>query len=247
MKIGMVVHGFPPYDRAGTEIYTAALARELSKRNEVVIICPRYDAGYDHGQVREEALGGQRVVFINYNPSPDRYPFYFFDEIMENSFAMIIEQEQPDVVHWQHFIRCTFGFADLLVEKNIPMVYTLHDYYPICWRCQMMRPDCTVCSGPENGWGCVLCQEMLRAGDELGRHIYHAVSKYERSQPLFARFNELYQGRSHGFNDNDRVVMADQFVQRHELFAKFLEQVKVICSPSIFLGEKVKEYFHGHF
>jgi len=40
MKILQVVHGFPPKQRGGTEIYTYYLSKELAKSHEVHILYP---------------------------------------------------------------------------------------------------------------------------------------------------------------------------------------------------------------
>ena len=37
MKIVQVIHGFPPYNMAGSEVYTYNLSRELAKKDEVYI------------------------------------------------------------------------------------------------------------------------------------------------------------------------------------------------------------------
>ena len=37
MRILQVIHGYPPYYMAGSEVYTYNLARELAKSNEVFV------------------------------------------------------------------------------------------------------------------------------------------------------------------------------------------------------------------
>ena len=37
MRIVQVIHGFPPRNMAGSEVYTYNLSKELSKRHEVIV------------------------------------------------------------------------------------------------------------------------------------------------------------------------------------------------------------------
>jgi hypothetical protein len=39
MRILLIIHGYPPYYMAGSEVYTYNLARELAKNNEVFVFC----------------------------------------------------------------------------------------------------------------------------------------------------------------------------------------------------------------
>jgi glycosyltransferase involved in cell wall biosynthesis len=67
------------------------------------------------------------------------------DDIMKNI--------GPDVVHWHN----TKGFiGQPYAAKHAATIYTAHDYYLICPRSNLLRPDLSTCHGPYNCLSCHL-------------------------------------------------------------------------------------------
>lgn len=73
-------------------------------------------------------------------------------EHLTGPFLKVIEEWQPDVIHWQHFFRIGVEGMTLLRRRfpGIPHLLTLQEYLPLCYRDgQLVRrgPE-TLCSGP---------------------------------------------------------------------------------------------------
>ena len=127
MHITYLVHGFPPFENAGTEQHTALLAREMVEAgNDVTVISATRQPGQLHGTVTSEKWHGVTVHRIVNNiptvplSSKERRP----------EIEQIIQTLIPnctDLVHIQHtqFLSAHIPFAG-------PMIWTLHDAWGWC-------------------------------------------------------------------------------------------------------------------
>jgi len=164
MKILQVVHDFLPKHMAGSEVYTYNLSIELKKRRHEVGIYCRED-GYFNKNFTEtdEEYNGLCVKRIYYNPigplkSIRKFLGMTFGNVsMEKHFKRFLEGFRPDVIHFQHIIGLSPKFISIAQEKKIPTVFTLHDYWFICPRVQLITPTMDVCGGPGSSFKCAEC------------------------------------------------------------------------------------------
>jgi glycosyltransferase involved in cell wall biosynthesis len=83
---------------------------------------------------------------------------YFYDyhprieEIVENE----IRSYRPDLVNIQHLAGASYGVPAAVKRHKLPLVISLHDYWYACERVQLLRPDDTICEGPNEGRNCAL-------------------------------------------------------------------------------------------
>jgi glycosyltransferase involved in cell wall biosynthesis len=72
-----------------------------------------------------------------------------------------LQQFQPDVVHVMHAMK--FSASALLAchEDGAPFIVTLCDFWFLCPRHTLLKPDGTLCSGPSTPWRCVPCLQQL--------------------------------------------------------------------------------------
>ncbi|RLB00268.1 MAG: hypothetical protein DRG83_11790 [Deltaproteobacteria bacterium] len=157
MRILFVVQGLPPQSTGGTELYTYYLARELHRRHEVYIFCRRADPSQEEYAVQSYLLDGLPVTSVN-NSFRKVFDFSmtYKNDIIAGIFARFLEQVQPDIVHIQHLIGLSTSLISICSDKNIPVLLTLHDYWFLCQRGQLLKPDLTICSGPRD-WKCAMC------------------------------------------------------------------------------------------
>lgn len=75
-----------------------------------------------------------------------------------------------DLVHVQHTMRIPLGILEEIQrqarERSIPMVWSLHDYYPTCPCVQLVHPDGSPCPVSE-GQPCEPCDERSTAEREV--------------------------------------------------------------------------------
>lgn len=137
-KIVQVIHGYPPRYNAGSEVYTQALSRALAPRNEVHVFTREEDPFRPDYAVREEHDSADprvRLRVVNIPRSRDRYRHVGVDQ----RFAELLEQVSPDVVHIGHLNHISTSLVREAALRELPIVYTLHDFWLMCPRGQFMQ------------------------------------------------------------------------------------------------------------
>ncbi len=181
LRVLFAVHGFPPDTWAGTEVYTLNLAHELARRGHEVAIFTRAPAqgGEPDFGVREETFEGLRVLRMTHRLAHPSLRASYREPRAEEAFRRVLAEVRPDVVHFQHLIHTSIGLVDAARQAGCATLVHCHDYWAICPRVQLIRPDGVRCS-EGMGAGCYLCVkekafEMIptlkqageRAGDVL--------------------------------------------------------------------------------
>ena len=158
-----VVHGFPPETWAGTEVYTLELAREVQRLGHRCTILTRSpedrseaEGGPPDFEVREDEFDGLRVLRMTHRIDHSDLRQSYRHPEGERVFREVLERERPDVVHFQHLLHFSAGMVGIAREAGVPTVITCNDYWALCARVQLIRPDGERC--PNNmGLGCLWC------------------------------------------------------------------------------------------
>ncbi len=163
MKILQVSHGFPPKEKAGVELYTFYLSKELSARgHRVSVFCREEDPEREEFSSFSDEMDGLRVtrVINNLTRIPDSRILYdnpFFDQ----AFSDLLRQEKPDLVHFQHIIALSGNLIRIAKGQGYPVILTLHDFFILCHRIQLLKRDGSLCPGPRYGLECVSCLDDM--------------------------------------------------------------------------------------
>lgn len=178
MNILQVIHGYPPYYMAGSEVYTYNLTQELSKRNKVHLFTRVENPFMDMYFVFDEEVGSVHVRRINkprgdYNLS-DKY----LDDKVDEAYEKYLKELSPDIVHIQHLSHLSTNIPIITKEDlDIPVIFTIHDFWMFCVRGQLLTPDYRMCVGPSEE-RCVSCLKYLHVNHEeykLYRNHMNAV------------------------------------------------------------------------
>src|ERR1051325_10072817 len=144
MKALIVVHGFPPGAAGGAEIYAHAHARTLHDvhRDEVLVLTREQDRSAPEYRLRFEYRDGLTIAWVNNTFRSVRS----FAESYDNSTigaiaARLIDDFAPDVAHIHHLTCLSTSIVQTLAERNIPSFFTLHDYWLMCHRGQLLNRD----------------------------------------------------------------------------------------------------------
>jgi GT2 family glycosyltransferase/glycosyltransferase involved in cell wall biosynthesis len=159
MRILVVVHGFPPSAQGGSEVYAHAHACALAADGDDVFVLTReHDPSRPEYNVRRDDRGGLRILrvnntFRNTRTFEDTYANSVIDAIANG----VIDHFRPDAAHVHHLTCLSTGIVGLLAERCIPTILTLHDYWLICHRGQLLDVDYRVCDGPDDTGVCARC------------------------------------------------------------------------------------------
>lgn len=245
MRIGLVSHGFPPLERTGVENYTEALARALARGGHAVeVFAPRRDPTLPDLSVRRVEQDGYGLTWVTTNANPRDPAEALNPPGVAARFASFLEHERPQIVHFQHVIKLGI---DLLVEastRGIPCVYTAHDYYPVCHRFTLMKPDLSRCTTPAHAPACARCDlglALLNRIPALGD--YHMGALPEQLEPAQLAELETVLAEREPADERaaaeraaalERRAVLDE--HRHGSFAR----VDLVLAPTHFLAQQLE-------
>lgn len=148
LKVLKVIHGYPPHYMAGSEVYTANFCNEISKKVDLSIFTRIEDEFTKPYNCTESRENGIRIIRVN-KPSRD-YTFRskYQDNRMTKIFQHYLDEIDPDIVHIGHLSHLTIQIINIIHKKNIPIVFTLHDFWMMCIRGQLIKDDYSLCEGP---------------------------------------------------------------------------------------------------
>ncbi|MCE5307556.1 MAG: glycosyltransferase family 4 protein [Acidobacteriales bacterium] len=183
MNILLVSHFFPPTYNAGTENYTLALAKALSKRGHATrVVCAEgWEAGHAHWNgVTDDRFEGIPVcrLHLNWMKPSDPNRSLYDNAVVESWFDHFLEKNRPDVVHVTSVASLGAGTLRSVHRAGIPLVLTLMDFWFLCPSIQLLRSDGSLCDGIVKPWHCQAC---LASSSRLFRRINRFLPR--RLQP----------------------------------------------------------------
>jgi glycosyltransferase involved in cell wall biosynthesis len=243
LSILYVVHGFPPDTWAGTEIYTFNLASEMQRRGHRVTILARVPAPSRANaspaaefSIEDSTFQGLRVLRLVHRLEHKRLRDGYQNSAVERVFRSLLARERFDVVHFQHLIHLSAGLVHVAHERGLATLITCHDYWSICARVQLIRPDGVRCE--ENmGSGCFLCVR------NVGLKQITRLKKLDRvASPLLdAAAAGVRHGRALPPPMRKRWEGFDDLRDRHAYVTGAYKAADLRISPSRFLRRKLVE------
>lgn len=156
MKILKVIHGYPMRYNAGSEVYSQTLCHGLAERHEVHVFTREEDAFAPDFRLRTEHDEDDHRIRVHVVNNP-RYKDRYRARGVDQRFAEVLERVRPDVVHVGHLNHLSTSLLREAAVREVPIVYTLHDYWLMCPRGQFMQmfPEdptdlWTACDGQED-------------------------------------------------------------------------------------------------
>jgi glycosyltransferase involved in cell wall biosynthesis/MoaA/NifB/PqqE/SkfB family radical SAM enzyme len=138
MKILKVIHGYPMRYNAGSEVYSQTLCHALAEHHEVHVFTREEDAFAPDFRLRTERDDDDPRIAVHVVNNPrfkDRYRATGIDL----RFAEILDGVKPDLVHVGHLNHLSTSLLREAALREVPIVFTLHDYWLMCPRGQFMQ------------------------------------------------------------------------------------------------------------
>lgn len=160
-RILHIVHGWPPYNYAGTEGYARSLVLHQAASREVSVLSRIGDCARRSGEAVELFDGGARVTLV-VNNFDQRNPLTrnaLYDPLLEIRSARLLDRVRPTLVHLHHLAGHTLALASQLARRNVPFVFHLHDWWLACARANLLDHERRACTGP-GFTKCARCSPM---------------------------------------------------------------------------------------
>ncbi len=140
LDIGLIAHGWFP-DVGGVQSHMRDLARELRSRgHRVHALCIDTSEGLEPFSSKTEPVEGVEVRRVAYRYHDHRaLADLVRNEDMERAVREWAETTPLDVVHVHHLTGFGLSVLKSLRALELPLVMTLHDYWPLCPRGQMLQ------------------------------------------------------------------------------------------------------------
>jgi len=149
-RIVHLVHGWPPFQHAGTELYAYWLVRQQQPSHDVAVYVRGADPARAHGEAVELFDRGVRVRIVT-NNFTSRNPFRrnaIRDRLIERDFERFLKIERPDLLHIHHLAGHAFSLANVAKRLGIPIVMQVQDWWFLCARVNLFDRDGNRCTGP---------------------------------------------------------------------------------------------------
>jgi GT2 family glycosyltransferase len=153
-----VVHGWPPWNHAGTELYAAWLVRRQAQHREVTVWSRIADPARGLGDALELLDGGARVRLLvrNFDERDPRSRNALASRPVERDFARLLAEVRPQLVHVHHLAGHAARVPAMVRRRGIPLLYQVQDWWTPCARANLCDSARRLCSGPAAG-KCAAC------------------------------------------------------------------------------------------
>ncbi|MFT4512584.1 MAG: glycosyltransferase involved in cell wall biosynthesis [Planctomycetota bacterium] len=163
MRLLYVIHQFFPDCHSGTEQHCLAAAREAQRRGDEVTVLSLH---WDHDRAKppikrfDAPYEGLRVIRLNHwrGLNPNDVLRDYENLHLEGWFQQVLDEVRPDVVHSFHLRQLGSNLLRVAKRYGARVIVSLTDFWFICPRFTLLRPDGQVCNGPpDGGLGCIPC------------------------------------------------------------------------------------------
>jgi len=240
MKILQVIHSFPPYNTAGSEVYTYNLSQELSKRHWVFVFHRINNLHMKEYTLTYNKLDNLEIFRINntfrlYNS----FEMTYKNDAIAEKFSLVLDQVKPDIVHVQHLLYLSTKIIEEVKKRKIPVVFTIADYWLICPQGQLLSNNWVACDG-ENNSECINCiLHQLSIKKSVFSTYYFLKRSVPESLLQFAKNTYLGCCRFLFLTKNKALDLIDE---RISYMKGICPKVDLFISPSKFLRRKFIEF-----
>ena len=146
IKILFVTASYLPESVGGTQLHIKALADALKSGHEVAVLARTCKPEAEEYSLHSYDHDGIPVHTINNTFREARdFSFLYSVEGVNRAMEAVLDDFRPDLVHVHHLTCLSTDFLDLVRQRGIPAVMTLHDFWMVCPRGQRLHRDGTLC------------------------------------------------------------------------------------------------------
>lgn len=257
MKILHYSLGFPPYRSGGlTKFATDLMLQQVCEGHNVSLLWPGEMcslSGKVHIKKRKSFNGINSFEMIKPLPIPYDEGIKKIDSFISKSektvFRSFLESLQPDVIHVHTLMGLYAEFLQVSREMNIRIVFSAHDYFPICPKVTMIANN-SICS---NAHECICCGACNNSALPMWRIAITQTALYRELKYSFlgTKIRESHRTKFlSGTNELTELSknedMASEYLSLREHYRDMLKYMDVIHYNST-LTKSVYEEYLGEF
>lgn len=253
LKIAFLSHFYPPLHNAGIEQATHALAKGLIKAGQLarVLCVGNWDTGDEYWQgYTEDEWEGVSVRRLNVNWGKAKQPNrYLYDNpVLAEHVKAFLEAFRPDIVHIASMYTLSASMVRVIKDLNVPIVFTLSDYWTICPRHTLMQYSGELCNGQVSSQ---TCQNCLMSESRLYRLFGGVIP-----QPMLTElYYQLIRQPALAKHIPGMLGWGINIEERRQTIFEAMQHIDLALAPSaftrdIFVGagitNKIEVWHHGN-
>jgi len=256
-KVLYIGFGISPFMKGGAIGYQESQMEAITNRGwEAVCFyaAPRY-TGFSN-QPFIKTWHRNRIKFVELYNAPERPGYQINPDrqcsnpIIERLTKRVVDEEKPDLVHIHELQMHPASIIDIIFERGIPSIKTMHNYYDICPQRDLMYQGRELCINFENGKRCASCLikqsfQDLSINQRVIRRLRPVLPKF--LLVLYHEINKIISYKNTRDNIKEStgqdirvyspsqiaVFQPSQYYQRRRFFIERLNKFDVIhCSTS---------------
>jgi len=158
VRVLHLVHQYPPEFVGGVEHYTQSLAQALAHRGWKTAVFHRTDTADQQLTMRRDGDVTLFAASAGALTPTRRFLTTWRQPRLHVHWQQALTHFQPDLVHVQHLMGLPTSLMHELIERRIPYLITLHDYWWQCANANLLTNYAeTACSGPRAYLNCTHC------------------------------------------------------------------------------------------
>ncbi len=209
----------PDKHRGGLNVYCRDLvAAQRTAGHEVILLYPGESTLKGKERIVPDGKSCYRIqnalpVPITFGiDEPKRYMLEL--PAHENIYERWLKKIAPNVIHVHSFMGIHKEFFIAAKELAIPTVFTIHDYYPICFKCNLVDSDGNNCEG-RSSEQCAKCN--AGAGLTAYKQIIMSSRLYERFKASrFLSITKRFICKDIAYKSGQRAGLEERSV-KHEI------------------------------
>ncbi|MFR2318866.1 MAG: glycosyltransferase [Enterocloster sp.] len=242
MKILHYALGFPPYRSGGlTKLCVDLMVQQAKEGHTVAMLWPG-QMGFVNPKVaiknhENVKLNGQDILnFEVINPLPVSFDegiadvAAFTKNVESEAYRQLLDKFQPDVIHVHTLMGLHKSFLESAKENKIRLVFTAHDFFPVCPKVTMFRHG-AVCTCVRNCESCGVCNTTalsLKKIRILQSPIYRKLKDSKVVKKLRKQHRDEYLSDSIVNDIAVPVGTADDYKKLRNYYYSLLELMDMI-------------------
>lgn len=257
MKILHYALGFPPYRSGGlTKFCVDLMLQQVKEGHEVAMIWPgqiklikKKTEIKNHGFM---LLGNQYVQsFEIINPLPVSFDegildiYSYMREPIGMEYEKILQTYKPDVVHVHTLMGLHKEFLEIAKKYKIRVVFTAHDFFPICPKVTMFRNG-QICKDVKSCKECSICNLTalsLKKIYLLQSPLYRKLKDVAIIKKLRKQHRDNYLGESLKKEKSIFHVLPEDYQKLRNYYYTALKLMDVIHYNSFLTKNVYEQYF----
>lgn len=242
MKILHYALGFPPYRSGGlTKLCVDLMVQQVKEGHTVAMLWPG-QMGFINQKVaikkhENVKLSGQDILsFEVINPLPVSFDegiadiASFTQNVEAEAYKRLLDSFQPDVIHVHTLMGLHKDFLEAAKDKNIRLVFTAHDFFPICPKVTMFRHG-AVCDCVQTCENCGICNATALSLNKikiLQSPIYRKLKDSSIVKKLRKQHRDGYLSESTTNDTADPAGTADDYKKLRNYYYSLLKLMDMI-------------------